>query len=157
VLEELGRFPDDRSAVRALLENIDEPAINGPVLTHNPLENYTAAPALSRCGAIARSEILASCRNELTERKLHMMAYVLVLLDKDEGVLYDTDVTVFRLMRELRHPEGRFGRQRDTAEVYGKNLRRMISMMLEPLFFVRDFPPASAGKDAAIEPSAKSK
>ena len=139
-LAELGNYPDNNAAVGALLENIDEPEPAAPKLSGSPLEHYVAAQTLIKCGQRSRMHILASLVHPQSERKLHMMAYVLAQIDQEKNRPFNVDITVLRLMREIEWLADRPQTDLEGIETKIKNLQRMIAIMLDPTFSVKPFP-----------------
>jgi hypothetical protein len=133
-LEELGHYPDNRSAVKTLVENIDTGVSPAPRLTVSELEGYTAAETLVKCGPRARRHILEALTRSQPERNLYLLAYVLVELDQDQG-RFDVELTVARLTRQIEWYE----QLQPPAEAGGestavKNLRRVIAVIRDPEF-----------------------
>ena len=143
-LAELGKYPDQRVAMHALVDHIDAGMEGGPLLA-GPAEYCTAAKALIRCGPMARSQILFALRNPLSERKLHIMAYVLVQLDQNgDSHPFEVDLTILRLTHEIDRVSGQGAPGDEWPKTNTKNIRAMISKILEPGFSVKEFPPLDA-------------
>jgi hypothetical protein len=140
-LQALANFPDHHVAVRALVENIDEPPSPAPILTRNPLEHFPAATALLRCGTKARSQILLSLDRPHSDRELHIKALVLAQLDQARDFQpFDVEVTVLRLARAVKRISDQPGNSTEAAQTAISNLQRMTSMLLDPGFAVADIP-----------------
>ena len=139
-LAELGNYPENNSAIRALLDNIDEPESAAPKFTGSPLEHYVAAQTLIKCGQRARMHILASLVHPQSERKLHMMAYVLAQIDQEANHPFGVDITVLRLTREIKWLADPPQADQEGVETRTKNLQRMIAIMLDPTFSIKPFP-----------------
>lgn len=142
-LKELGNYPDNSAAVEALVDNIDQPPSPAPSSAGSPIAHFTAAQALLKCGMRARRQILASLWIPQSERKLHIKAYVLTQLDQSGDTHpFDVEVTVIRLTRAIRWANDlKTVADRGGVETYSNNLRQMISIILDPGFEVKNFPP----------------
>jgi hypothetical protein len=140
-IEELAKHPDSHAAVRALVANIDEPPSPAPSFTGSPLEHFPAARALLKCGPRARTHIYNTLLNSQSDRRLHIMAYVLAQLDQDEHRPFSVDLTVRRLTREAEWIANHPIADRESTETYVKNFKQMISIMQDAQFSVKDFPP----------------
>ena len=142
-LKELGNYPDNRTAVETLVDNIDQPPSPAPGSSASPIAHFTAAQALLKCGTRARRYILTSLWTPQSERKLHIKAYVLAKLDQAEDYHpFDVEVTVVRLMRAIKWADDLAGAaHRDRTDTAISNLRQMIKIILDPAFEATDFPP----------------
>ena len=137
----LSEFPDVAKGVERLVRLID---YGSQREYHSwPIQSYPAARALVKMGVPARRRILGSLGESLPEHKLHLMAYVLLELDKNDDDDHDVHLTVIRLMREIQRRKLREVadslREQKQAEI--KNLERMVQLLLEPNFIVKQVPP----------------
>jgi hypothetical protein len=142
-ISRLGSYSSVWRGVRFLVDRIDEGGGQSKRDTW-PLAMYPAARALLAVGVPARHAILGSLAEPVSEHKLHLMAYVLLELDKDDDMGLDSQMTVFRLMRELEQTRAlAVAPERETQRSTKiKNLRRMIALLLEPDFQAKSIPPA---------------
>lgn len=144
VLKELANYPENHEALRALVANIHQPIVSGaPFFTGSPLEHHTAAQGLIQCGNRARPAIYAALSHPQSERRLHIMAYVLAQIDQDKYRNFSVEVPVLRLTREIRwihESKGNEGGESEDDQMTIKNLRRMIDIMLDPKFELKRFP-----------------
>jgi hypothetical protein len=144
VLKELANYPDNSDALRALVDNIDQPIVSGaPFFTSSPLEHHTAAQGLITCGNRSRLAIYAALSHPQSERRLHIMAFVLAQIDQDMYRNFSVELPVLRLTREIRWIHESKGNESDESEdsqMRIKNLRRMIDIMLDPKFALKPFP-----------------
>jgi hypothetical protein len=144
VLKELANYPENYMALRALVANIHQPTVSGaPFFTSSPLEHHIAAQGLIQCGNRARPAIYAALSHPQTERRLHIMAYVLAQIDQDKYRNFSVEVPVLRLTREIRWVYESKGNESDESEddqMTIKNLRSMIDIMLDPKFALKRFP-----------------
>jgi hypothetical protein len=139
-LIELSKYQESNTAIRALIANVDEPESPAPRMTQRPLEHRIAAPALIRCGSKVRHYIVESLSNPQSERRLHILAYVLADMDQDKDQPFSVDVTVLRLTNVLKHVDSLPSRHHESQQVMAKNLLRMIEIMQQPQFSVKGFP-----------------
>jgi hypothetical protein len=141
VLKELANYPENWDALLALVENIDRSiAPGGPFFTSSPLEHHTAAQGLIKCDNRARPAIYAALSHPQSERRLHIMAYVLAQIDQDKYRNFSVEVPVLRLTREIRWIHESPSHENDESQMKIKNLRRIVEMMLDPKFALKPFP-----------------
>jgi hypothetical protein len=139
-LSELGNYPQNKAALRTLVENIDTGVPAAPSFSPDPLEHYTAAQALANSGPRARSYILASLKSSQSLRLLHIKAYVLVRLDQ-AGEIHPFDVTVLRFTRAIKWFEDQEAANRDHGNVLIGNLGQLVEIVRHPDFAVQGIPP----------------
>lgn len=141
VLNELANYPENWDALLALVDSIDQPIVSGaPFFTSSPLEHHTAAQGLVKCGNRARPAIYSALSRPQSDRRLHIMAYVLAQIDQDKYRTFSVEVPVLRLTREIRWIHESPSNESEEAQMKIKNLRRMVEMMLDPKFALKSFP-----------------
>jgi len=139
-IAEIGKYSNNPKAVQALVDNLDEPQKPTPRLTQMPLEHFVAARALVNCGGMARHRILESLGEPHSRRKVHLMAYVLAMLDQTAGRPFDVQLTVIRLADELKWIESASNAPKPGDEVRRKNIDQIMSIIRLPQFSVLEIP-----------------
>ncbi|MFN0021358.1 MAG: hypothetical protein ACKVP0_24165 [Pirellulaceae bacterium] len=140
-LKKLGHFVDRKDAVRVLVDHIDAGMEAGPSFG-SPIQYCTAAKSLIESGRNCRAVIFGSLGKGVSDRKLHLMAYVLVELDQDApSSPYNVELTLLRLRREIELVEATISPKVGTKEPTIANLRKMISLIEKPTFPAERIPP----------------
>jgi len=139
----LAKYPESRIAIDTILANLDERPSPSPQLSASPLEGYDGAVALIECGVPARRQIMSALRKPQSEHRLHIIAHVLVRLDQEgDGQPNSVELTVSRLTRRIKWINDEPNALEDEVRVGTNNIRRLIDIMLDPMFAVKRIPNA---------------
>jgi hypothetical protein len=142
-VEELGKYRSNKTALRTLIDNIDDEARAAPQLDQAPLGNFTAAKILIRsAGADARTLVYSALIRPQSRRRLYLFAHVLVQMDQDgDHHLFNTELTAFRLARSIKSAEVHFASDPPVCQKIQANLREIIAIIADPAFAAKPIPP----------------